>query len=74
LIVVTQPEYNDWKQHPVTVAVMKALYNDREYLKEMLLAGTENDSEIRGRAAATRLILTMSYEDLMESLRENRDE
>jgi hypothetical protein len=74
VFVVTEPDFKEWKQNHVTVAVMKALFNDRELLKEMLLAGTENDDEIRGRAAATRLILTMTYEDLMESLKERVDE
>jgi hypothetical protein len=39
----------------------------------MLLAGTDHDAELRGRAAAAGLILSMSYEDLMDSLRENRE-
>lgn len=52
---------------------MKAIFNDRELLKEMLLAGTEDDSEIRGRATAIQLILTMDYEGLMESVKENRE-
>jgi len=71
-MVVTEPEFLDWKQSPVTSAFMKALFNDREYLKEMLLAGTDDDSNVRGRAAAIALIMTMTYEDLMESLKENR--
>jgi hypothetical protein len=53
---------------------MKAMWNDREYLKEMLLAGTEDDSNLRGRAAALGLLLGMTYEDLMVSLTENRNE
>lgn len=73
MIVVTEPEFKEWKQHRVTVAFMKALFNDREILKEMLLAGTDDDNEIRGRAAAIQLILTMQYEDLMESVKENKE-
>lgn len=73
MIVVTEPEFKEWKQHRVTVAFMKAIFNDRELLKEMLLAGTEDDSEIRGRATAIQLILTMDYEGLMESVKENRE-
>ena len=74
MIVVTEPEFLEWKQHRVTQAVMKAMWNDREYLKEMLLAGTEDDSNLRGRAAALGLLLGMTYDDLMVSLTENRDE
>ena len=73
MIVVTEQDFKDWKQHQVTVAVMKAIFNDREYLKEMLLAGTDHYAELRGRAAAAGLILSMSYEDLMESLREHKE-
>ena len=42
-IVVTEPEFKDWQEHRVTKAFKKALFNDREYLKDMLLAGTEDD-------------------------------
>jgi hypothetical protein len=52
---------------------MKACFNDREYLKEMLLAGTEDDANLRGRAVALGLILGMEYEDLMNSIRENKE-
>lgn len=73
MIVVTEEDFKSWKQHQVTVAVMKAIFNDREQLKEMLLAGTDHDENLRGRAAAAGLILSLSYEDLMESLRENKE-
>ena len=72
-MVITEQEFNDWKQHLVTKAFMKALFKDREFLKEMLLAGTEDDSEVRGRAAAIRNIVQMTYEDLMTSLAEKGD-
>ena len=70
--VVTEPEFLDWKQHPITGAFFKALFNDREYLKEMLVGGTEDDNNLRGRIAAVSMILTLDYEGLMDSLRENR--
>ena len=73
-IVVTEQEYLDWKDSRVTRAFFKALDNDREWIKEMLLAGTEDDSEVRGRAAALTNILRMKYEDLMEAVKESRDE
>mgnify|MGYP003338583423 FL=1 len=73
-IVVTEPEFRDWQEHRVTKAFKKALFNDREYLKDMLLAGTEDDANVRGRAEAIRLILTLDYESLITSLREHKDE
>ncbi|MCI4436864.1 MAG: hypothetical protein JHC33_08675 [Ignisphaera sp.] len=67
-IVVTEQEYIEWRGHSVTQAFLKALFNDRENLKEMLVAGTENDEDVRGRAAAIVQILRMDYRDLMDSL------
>lgn len=72
-IVVTEQEYKEWKENPVTKAFMKALDNDREWLKEVLLAGTEDDNNIRGRAAAITAILSMTYEELMNTAKENRN-
>ena len=72
-IVVTEPEFSEWKSHRVTKAFMKAVDNDREWLKEMLLAGTEDDNNLRGRAAACTNILRMTYEELMESVAERKD-
>jgi hypothetical protein len=73
MIVVTEQEFNEWKQNRVTGAFFKALDNDREWLKEMLLAGTEDDSNVRGRAAAITSILAINYPDLMDAIKENRD-
>jgi len=72
-VVVTEQEFQEWQGNRVTKAFMKAMDNDREWLKEMLLVGTEDDSNLRGRAAAVTSILRMTYEDLMESAKENRD-
>lgn len=72
-IVVTEQEFIDWKTSRVTQAFMKALDNDREWLKEVLLAGSEDDNNIRGRAAAITAILSMTYEELMDAVKENKD-
>jgi len=73
-IVVTEQEFQEWKGSRVTKAFFKAVANDREWLKEMLLAGTEDDAGIRGRAAACTSILSLTYEELMESVKEKRNE
>ena len=73
-IVVTEQEFNEWKGSRVTKAFMKAIHNDREWLKEMLLAGTEDDASIRGRAAACTAILSLDYNELMSSVAEKNDE
>lgn len=71
-MLVTEPEFLDWKQHRITRAFMKALLNDRDTLKEMLVAGSEDDNNLRGRIAILGLLMTMDYSDMMESLKENR--
>jgi len=72
-VVVTEQEFTEWKDSRVTRAFMLALKNDREWLKEMLLAGTEDDAGLRGRAAAVTQIINLTYEELMESVKEFRD-
>lgn len=72
--VVTQQEFLEWKDSNVTKAFMKALRNDYEYLKEAILEGTDNDEAVRGRAKAVSQILSMSYEDLLDAMKENRYE
>ena len=73
-IVVTEPEFLEWKHSRVSQAFFKALDKDREWLKEVLLAGSENDENIRGRAAAITAILALTYEELMTTLAEKVDE
>jgi small nuclear ribonucleoprotein (snRNP)-like protein len=56
----------------VTKALKKALYNDREYLKEMIVRGNvDNVEEIKGRCNAVLNILNITYEDLVEGARED---
>ena len=71
--VVTEQEFKEWKENVVTKAFMKALDNDREWLKEVLLAGSEDDNNIRGRAAAITAILSMTYEELMTAAKESKN-
>lgn len=73
MVVVTEQEFIEWKSSRVTVAFMKALDNDREWLKEILLAGTEDDDNVRGRAAALTSILSMTYEELMDAAKERKN-
>jgi hypothetical protein len=56
----------------VTKALKKALYNDREYMKEQLVRGNATDeAEIKGRCNAVLNILNITYEDLVEGARED---
>ena len=73
-IVVTDQEFMEWKHSRVSQAFFTALNKDREWLKEVLLSGSENDDNIRGRAAAISAILALSYEDLMNTLAEKTND
>ena len=58
-------------ENPATKALMKALRNDREYIKEMICRGTiENVEEARGRCNAILNLLNLEYEDLVEGGRD----
>ena len=62
----------EWAESPVTKALKKALHNDREYLKEMLVRGNvDNEEEVKGRCNAVLNILNITYEDLTEGARED---
>ena len=62
----------DWVENPVTKALMKSLRNDREYLKEMVVRGNvDNEEEVKGRCNAVLNILSITYEDLVEGIKEN---
>jgi small nuclear ribonucleoprotein (snRNP)-like protein len=71
-MIITQQEYLDWVEHPVTKALKKSLHNDREYLKEMIVRGNvDNEEEVKGRCNAVLNILNITYEDLVEGARED---
>ena len=62
----------EWVESPVTKALKKALHNDREYLKEMIVRGNvDNVEEVKGRCNAVLNILNITYEDLTEGARED---
>lgn len=68
---MTEQEFQEWKGNQVTLALFKALYNERERLKEGLVQGAyEDENNIKGRCAAVASILTISYEELMEDASE----
>ena len=69
-MLLTQQEFQEWKQEEVTKAFFKALQNNREELKEGLVSGLYDDRimDVQGRCAAVLQIITVEYEDLVESL------
>ena len=71
-MVITQEEFQEWKEHLVTKALLKALHNDREYMKEMVVRGNvDNLQEVLGRCNAILSIIDLTYEDLVEGARED---
>lgn len=57
----------------MTLALKKALTNDREYLKELWCRGNlENEEEVRGRCNAILGILNITYEDLVEGAKDGK--
>lgn len=64
---VTEEEFEEWKQNPVTVKLFKVLKNEREGMKEGLIYDTfENPEEVKGRCRAIAQLLDLSYEDLYD--------
>ena len=69
--VITKQDFEEWQKSDVTKAFYKALFNEREALKEQIVNSNfygEAEQEAKGRCAAAKTILEMSFEDLMESL------
>ena len=71
-MVLTKEEFLEWKEHQATKTLLKALRNDREYMKEMVVRGNAaNLEEVQGRCNAIMSILDLTYEDLVEGARED---
>ena len=75
--MITQESFNEWRHSEVTKAVFKALFNEREAMKENLVQGNydaENEVKVKGRCQAVGSILLLTYEDLLDSLKEKYGE
>ena len=72
-MLLTQEDFNEWLQHPCTKAFKKALYKNRESLKEGMIQGAyEEPLKVQGMAEAIHKILVLDYQDLIESLKEGQ--
>lgn len=66
-MVVTEPDFLEWKQHSVTQAFLKGLRKEREVLKEQVIHSSfENEDFAKGKAMAILELLEMTYQDYME--------
>jgi len=64
---LTRQEYEEWRQHPVTLFILTSLEKKREELKEnLVLDNYENEDFVKGKASAILEILEMQYTDVME--------
>jgi ABC-type dipeptide/oligopeptide/nickel transport system ATPase component len=71
-MVLTEQEFLEWKEHPATKTLMKALTNEREFMKEQLVRGNVSDeAELIGRCNAILNIVALDYKDLVEGARED---
>jgi len=71
-MVLTEQEFLEWKEHPATKTLIKALRNDREFMKEQLCRGqVENEEELRGRCNAILNLMDLKYQDLVEGARDD---
>lgn len=67
--VFHEDEFLEWLQHPITVAFKKALFKDREFIKEnLVLDNYANPEQAKGMAKAIEKILILDYEALVDSL------
>ena len=73
MIDTTKEEFDEWLQLPVTKLFRKALFYNREDLKEGLVqARFDSSEEVRGMAKAIQQIILMDYEDFTDSLKGDR--
>lgn len=64
---ITEQEFQDWKQNPVTEKLMYILTKEREEMKEGLVYGTyDEEHEVKGRCRAIANIVNIEYGDLYE--------
>ena len=62
---VTEVEFNEWLQSPVTIQLKKALHAEREEMKEGIMQDCyDNPDKVKGMCQAIANLLTVRYEDL----------
>ena len=67
-MILKEEEFQEWLQHPITVAFKRALFRNREEIKEGLVSDAfDKPGEARGMAKAIEKILVMDYTDLVDS-------
>ena len=66
-MVVTQEEFDNWLESPVTKALKDQIKRDIQRMQDMLIdVDFDNLRELQGRIKASVNLLTVSREDLYE--------
>lgn len=68
-MIISEDEFHEWKQSPVTKEFFKLLSKQREEFKEQLICDLyENEEWVKGKASALLELIEMKYDDLQEGL------
>ena len=68
--MITEQEFLEWLENPVTQTFFGAIEMEREVMKEnLILEQYEKPCDVIGRAMAIQNILDMDYEDVTQHLR-----
>lgn len=64
---ITRNEFDEWKQHPVTLALLNRIKEDVITMQDMLVTVEPEDlRELQGRVKACLNLLSVEYESLYE--------
>lgn len=67
---VTEEEFKDWRQHPITQKLMVKLQSERQEMMEMIVYGCDDQEQVKGRIKAIDSFLGAEYADLFEQKRD----
>lgn len=67
MAAVTEQEFKDWLEHPVTVQLKKQMKKDLDMMQGMLIyCGEEDLKGIQNRCQAAIKLIDLEYKDLYE--------
>ena len=67
MAAVTQEEFQEWLEHPVTLQMKKQIRKDISDMQDLMLdIAPEDLKELQGRCKAAINLVTMEYTDLYE--------
>lgn len=67
MAAISREEYDEWKEHPVTVALFRIIQKDLGHMQDLLIEVDLQDvAELQGRCKTCRNLLDMDYESLYD--------